>query len=101
MEVAFRLYCGTNGRVGMVMKIVRRAAEHGIMRDAKDLSLDLLAEAYEERIRHDHPDRVNPFSSDGKKLKIEPFEEYVPNIGVSRRGKSGKTGRGGVNDLRK
>lgn len=83
---AYRFYCGTNGRVGMVMKIIRRAAELAIMRSMEDIDLEVLAEAYDERLKKDYPDRFNPFCSDFKDLLILPFTEYVPNIGFTRRG---------------
>ena len=91
--VAFRFYCATNGRVGKVMKVIRRAAELAITRSMKELDLNVLAEAYDERLRHDHPDRINPFATRPETLEIKAFEEYVPNIGVTRRrSKSGGNG---------
>jgi hypothetical protein len=86
--VAFRFYCATNGRVGKVMKVIRRAAELVINNQMEGLGLEVLAEAYDERLRHDQPDRGNPFCSDLNDLKIIPFKEYLPNINFNGRGSS-------------
>jgi Cdc6-like AAA superfamily ATPase len=76
--MAFRFYCATNGVVGKVMKIVRRATELALERDEERITLDLLAEAYDDRLRADHPDRVNPFREDKTNLKIVICAEPKP-----------------------
>src|ERR1043165_9684351 len=83
--IAYQFYCATNGRIGMIMKIVRRAAELAIMRSMEDINQDVLAEAYDDRLKKDYPDRDNPFSNSNN-LLIIPFKEYIPNIGFTRRG---------------
>jgi type II secretory pathway predicted ATPase ExeA len=93
-NMAYRFFCATNGRVGKVMKIVRRAAELAIYGSLECLDLGVLARAYEDRMREDYPDRMNPFATEEKGLKEVPFEEYVPNIGANNRGRSGN-GNGG------
>lgn len=94
LTMAHRFFCATNGRVGKVMKIARRAAELAIHASNDCLDLEVLARAYEDRMREDYPERINPFDTEAKDLKDEPFEEYVPNIGASNRGRSGN-GNGG------
>jgi TniB protein len=84
--MAFRIYCATNGRVGKIMKVVRRATELAIKQSLEKLDLDVFEKAYEDRLRDVHPDRNNPFSEDLNKLKPIPFKEYVPNFGVTKRG---------------
>ncbi len=79
---AFRFYCATNGVIGKVMKIVRRATELSLRQAEERLTLDLLAEAYDDRLRANHPDRVNPFREDKTKLKIVPFAE--PESGLKK-----------------
>lgn len=76
---AFRFYCATNGRVGKVMKIVRRATELAVDQGLEHLPLDVLADAYDDRLRDDYPDRDNPFRTDKADLKIIPFGE--PELG--------------------
>jgi hypothetical protein len=87
--MAYRFYCGTNGRVGKVMKVVRRAAELAIHGSMDCLDLEVLAQAYEDRMRNDYPERVNPFDAKVGNLKVVPFEEYVPNIAANNRGRNG------------
>lgn len=73
--MAFRCYCATNGVIGKVMKIVRRATELALEQADERLSLNLLATAYDDRLRANHPGRVNPFRADKTTLKIVPFDE--------------------------
>jgi hypothetical protein len=82
--MAFRFYCATNGRVGYVMNIVRRAAEIAIRNQMRSLTLSTLAEAYNERMMPQYPNRNNPFSAAEKDLVITPFEELVPELAGSR-----------------
>ncbi|HEV2881374.1 MAG TPA: TniB family NTP-binding protein [Pyrinomonadaceae bacterium] len=77
---AFRFYCGTNGRVSKIMVIVRKATELAIDRSLEALDLDVLAEAYEERLSKTQSDRPNPFCQDHTKLKIIPFKEDIPQF---------------------
>jgi hypothetical protein len=97
--VAFRFYCATNGRVGKVMKVIRRAAELAINNLMEDLNREVLAEAYDERLRHDQLDRGNPFCSDMNDLKIIPFKEYVPNINFNGRGPKPVAKERAANDI--
>lgn len=92
--MSYRFYCATNGRAGWAMKIARRAAELAILASKECIDIEDLAQAYEDRMRADYPDRVNPFAQAEKELKIEPFEEFVPNIAARDRRRNG--GRGGV-----
>lgn len=77
---AFRFYCGTNGRVSKIVAIVRKATELALDRSLESLDLDVLAEAYEERLGKTQTDRPNPFCYDHKKLEIIPFKEDVPHF---------------------
>jgi DNA transposition AAA+ family ATPase len=60
-ETALRIYCATNGLIGYVMKLVRRAAILAIDRKANCLNLELLAESYDERLSSRPRRGVNPF----------------------------------------
>jgi len=77
-KVAYRFYCGTNGRVNSVMVIVRKAAELAIERSMAKLDLEVLGEAYEEKLRSIYRNRPNPFLAEFKSLKIKPFEDESP-----------------------
>lgn len=86
-STAFRIFCATNGRVGKVMNLVRRAAELAVLEDATRIDLTMLRTAYSDRLRAEHPNRVNPFDTDVESLRPVPFEEYVPNLEGARRGR--------------
>ena len=84
---AFRFYCATNGRVNKVMAIVRKATELALDDSLEALDLDVLAEAYEERLAKTQPDRPNPFCYDPTKLKIIPSKEDIPQFLKEKRTK--------------
>lgn len=84
--IAHRFYCGTNGRVSKVMVIIRKATELALERSFEALDLNVLAEAYEERLSKTQPDRPNPFCYDHTKLKIIPSKEEIPQF-LKERGK--------------
>jgi hypothetical protein len=88
--MALRFYCGTNGRVGKVMKIVRRASELAIERGLEKLDLEVLSEAYADRLQADQPGHMNPFSSDKSELEIAPFREFIPDFGSTTGRSNGK-----------
>jgi GTPase SAR1 family protein len=60
-DIAIRLYSASNGIVNYVMKIVRAATHKAIDKSLSSLSLDLLAEAFDEEIRHIFPSKPNVF----------------------------------------
>lgn len=78
--MAYRFYCGTNGRVSKVMTIVRRSAELAINYSLTKLDLEVLSEAYEDRLRTIQPNRHNPFSTNLSDVKITPFREEIPEF---------------------
>lgn len=78
--MAFRFYCATNGVIAKVMKIVRRATEIALEQLTEHLTLDVLAEAYDDRLSENQPDRNNPFRCDKAELKITLLKEPLPNL---------------------
>ena len=88
MPTAFRVFCATNGRVGKIMRLVRRAAEIAVWEDVPNLDLTILARAYTDRLMVDYPDRINPFNSDSEELKPIPFDDYVPSLNGLARGRA-------------
>lgn len=86
LSTAFRFFCATNGRVGKVMTLVRRAAEIAVLEEFDSLDLKILARAYRDRLMADYPNRPNPFNVEIETLKPLPFEDYMPSLNkVSRR----------------
>lgn len=84
-ETAFRLYCATNGYVGYLMKLIRGAAHLAIDRSCARIDLELLAEAYKERLAASAPGRANPFTTDTEKLAAKPFDEWEMSRGKLKR----------------
>ncbi len=70
-ETAFRMFCASDGFIGYVMKLVRRATIIAIDRGAECLDLELLAEAYDERLASRARGRPNPFKADISELKMK------------------------------
>lgn len=60
-DIAIRLYSASGGIVNYVMKIVRAATHKAVEKSLPCLSLDLLAEAFDEEIRHIFPSKPNVF----------------------------------------
>lgn len=60
-EMARRFFDASAGMVASIMQIVRRSAALAIERSMKTLDLDVLAEAYEERLAANNPQKTNPF----------------------------------------
>jgi Cdc6-like AAA superfamily ATPase len=61
VDTAFRFICATGGMIASVMQLTRRATAMAIERSMEALDLDLLAEAYDERLAVGDPKRKNPF----------------------------------------
>jgi hypothetical protein len=72
-ELAFRIYCATGGLIGYVMKLVRRAAILAVERRAEQVDVELLAEAYDERLSSRRPRQANPFRGALEELSIRPL----------------------------
>lgn len=60
-EMAYRIYCATDGTVAYVMKLVRRATAIALEQGDERLTLEILARSYDERLAADDPERKNPF----------------------------------------
>lgn len=61
-EVAWRLFCASQGLTAHVMKIVRGAAHNAIVAGVPRIDLAMLERAYAERILPSATNRSNPFS---------------------------------------
>lgn len=71
IETAMRIFLATQGIVGYVMKLVRRAAIMAIDEGADCLDLELLARAYKERLAARMGSGINPFRCDLESLRNE------------------------------
>lgn len=78
--LAFRFYCATNGVIHYVMDIVRIAALNAIEQSLETLTLDLLADAYDESLASSYPDRENPFRCEAVELRVLPFPDWFPKL---------------------
>lgn len=71
-ELAFRIYCATNGLIGYLMKLVRKAAILAVDRKLERVDMELLAESYDERLASRRPWQANPFRVALEEVSIEP-----------------------------
>jgi predicted AAA+ superfamily ATPase len=78
--LAFRFYCATNGVVAYVMRLVRAASALAISSSLTRLDLEVLAEAYDDRLAHEFPERENSFRVAPKDLTIQPRTETIPEL---------------------
>jgi len=75
-DKALRIFCACNGIIGIMMKVIRRAAEIAIEFNSEIITDDLLAQAYDEEIADIDTINGNPFTRDIDKLAIpEPPED--------------------------
>lgn len=84
-DVAYRIYCATNGVIDFIMKLVRRAAELAIDKEIENVNTDLLARAYKERLAAIVPERLNPFTVPEDSLEIKPFPASMLGITATNR----------------
>lgn len=60
-EMAWRCFVATQGKVGYIMRLLRRAAEAAVLRDELGLSLPLLHEAFDRTLAGHRRGLANPF----------------------------------------
>jgi hypothetical protein len=66
-EMLHRLYHATDGVVGNVMNLMRAAVLRARKEGAQELTLSILSEAFEKRLRKHMGGRANPFETDPTK----------------------------------
>ncbi len=71
-DVAWRCWVATGGVVGYVMALVREATWIALTRNGEALTLDLLAEAFTERLAAERRGITNPFIGDPPPLDWRP-----------------------------
>lgn len=73
VNTAFRCYrASENGIIGYLMKIIRRATVLTLEEKRERITLDDLANAYDDEIAADEPGERNPFQVDLDSLKVPP-----------------------------
>ncbi|CAG1007753.1 hypothetical protein ANRL4_03792 [Anaerolineae bacterium] len=63
-EMAWRCFVATQGKVGYIMRLLRRAAESAILQDEPGLSKPLLYEAFERTLAGHRRGLPNPFTKE-------------------------------------
>lgn len=88
-ETAVRIHAVSGGRIGLVMKLVRRAAALAIRRGLEGIDSDALAWAFDEGLSGVSPNRPNPFRepSEGSQPPAPSREPLVTNP-TSRKSRS-------------
>lgn len=84
-EMGWRCYVATHGKVGYIMKLLRRAAEMAVKRDKLGLSQQLLYESFERTLAGRRRRLPNPFGKDIPQSLGPKEQEYWP---VRRRSSS-------------
>lgn len=79
-NIAFLIYYATNGIVSYVMDLVRIASLAAIKLSRENITIDLLADAYDESLALAYPDRINPFHHEGGSLELQPFKDELPDL---------------------
>lgn len=74
-ETAYRLYCASNGIIYFAMLVIRGAAILAIEQGRDSIDLELLAQAYPKRLLEADKNRMHPFETDIRDLKIIPFKK--------------------------
>lgn len=90
-DIAFRFICASQGLIGYIMKIIREASGNALQRGCEALTLDLLAEAYDEVISPIDPNEGNPFIMNKKDLEkrtMKPFLEEPVQVERAKRKKN-------------
>lgn len=91
VDMAARIYYATDGVVGYVMKLIRKATYLGLLQGRQKLDMDVLAEAFEQHIHSDKPIKnYNPFTEDCS-LNKEAKDEIFSNKTNNSNGKENKT----------
>jgi DNA transposition AAA+ family ATPase len=100
-DMAFRIYCATNGFIGYLMKLVRRASIMAVDRKAERVDIELLAEAYAERLASRRPRQVNPFRAALEELSIELTLPVDHSVKKNNRRSKAKTDNHSASDVLK
>jgi predicted AAA+ superfamily ATPase len=68
-ETAYRIYCATAGLMSGIMKLIRGGSRIAIESGEERISLEILAQIYEEELAANYPEMPNPFLENFSQLK--------------------------------
>lgn len=77
-EVAWRCFVATQGKVGYIMRLLRRAAEETVRKDAASLSLEILQAAFSQTLAGKRRNLRNPFMGEAPETAGPKEAEYWP-----------------------
>ncbi|MBZ0280517.1 MAG: TniB family NTP-binding protein [Anaerolineae bacterium] len=77
-EMAWRCFVATHGKVGYVMRLIRRTAEMAVRHDQPGLSQQLLFEAFERTLAGKRRQITNPFGQELPQTPGPEEHEYWP-----------------------
>jgi len=77
-EVAWRCFVATQGKVGYIMRLLRRSAEDAVRREATSLSQELLSEAFSRTLAGKRRGLRTPFAGDLPDTAGPEEMEYWP-----------------------
>ncbi len=75
--MALRFYYATDGVVANVMKLARRAAGLAVEGALDELTLPVLAQAYEECLASNNRGKSNPFAAEVDSLSVQTYQEQM------------------------
>lgn len=97
--LAFRFFCASRGVVGIVIKIIRRASIIALQEGKENISLEILAEAYDKVIRRKIKKKLNPFRCSIQDLEHKPPKEPAPEHRVTNNRIKGKKPKKRASDV--
>jgi hypothetical protein len=77
-ELAWRCFVATQGKVGYLMRLLRRAAEEAVRREESSLSQALLYEAFERSLSGQRMGLMNPFGKAIPETTAPDERDYWP-----------------------
>ncbi len=72
IDLLYRLYYATDGTIGHLMNLLRQTAKLFFDQQLSEVTLELLAAAYERRLACLWPNKVNPFLSSADEIFVLP-----------------------------
>ena len=71
-DLAWRIYCASQGLIGQIMELVRAATRKALARGDESITQDLLSAAFKERLAGERRGIKNPFDG-STPLSCEPL----------------------------
>lgn len=89
-SMALRVFCSTKGIISNAKKLISKAAERTYERGLANITMEVLAIAYEEELALSDPSSPNPFLVAYENLKAPELSQHFSDSvdGTSRRGRN-------------